>query len=492
MVKRAASLFSIDVISPEAGRRPAHMRVLERIQTAISSGALPRNARLPSSRTLARDLGLSRNTVDEALSRLVAEGFVVRHRGIGSFVNSSLPESRKPALPRTFQRRRAKVRLSNRAKTLMNYPGHYKPVESIPFMPSLPPTEFFPRKTWQRLLNREVRRPGAEYWQYGASNGLPALREAIAAHANAMRATRASADQVVVTTSTQQAVELAAKVLADPGESAWVETPGYQPVLHCLRGAGLNVVLVPVDKQGLSVEAGLSLQPHARLAYVTPAHQYPLGYEMSTARRNALLEWARAEGAHIVEDDYDGDYRYEGRPIASLQGMEPERVIYIGSFNKLLFPGLRIAYAIVPEPLVGPFVDAKHAADGHTALLPQGVLAAFVSEGHLGQHLRSTRMSYNERRVIFLKEAQLLHGEMTFGPALAGLHVTATFRDAAVDDRAVAEDCARRGVVVGALSRFGDPKLRGLVFGFAVASSDASRAGVAIVKEAILARTKAC
>jgi GntR family transcriptional regulator/MocR family aminotransferase len=490
MVKRAASLFSIDVIGPEADRRPAHRRVLERIQTAISSGALPVNARLPSSRTLARDLGLSRNTVDEALSRLVAEGFVVRHRGIGSFVSSSPPEPRSS--PRTFatQRPRPKVRLANRAKTLMNYPGHYKPIEPIPFTPSLPPTEFFPRKTWQRLLNREARRPGADYWHYGASNGLPALREAIAAHANAMRATQASADQVVVTTSTQQAVDLAAKVLADPGESAWVETPGYQPVQHCLRGAGLNVVLVPVDKQGLSVEAGLNLQPHARLAYVTPAHQYPLGYEMSPARRTALLEWSRGEGAYIVEDDYDGDYRYEGRPIASLQGMEPERVIYIGSFNKILFPGLRIAYAIVPEQLVGPFVDAKHAADGHTALLPQGVLAAFIGEGHLGQHLRATRTSYDERRLIFLKEAQGLHNVMKFGPALAGMHVTATFRELNLDDRAVADACARRGIVVGALSRFGDVNLRGLVFGFAVASPGASRAGLVIVKEAILAQTK--
>jgi GntR family transcriptional regulator/MocR family aminotransferase len=487
MVKRAASLFSMDVISPDADRRPAHMRVLGRIQTAISSGALPLNARLPSSRTLARDLGLSRNTGDEALSRLVADGFVVRHRGIGSFVSSSLPEARSSPPTLDTHLRRSKVWLSNRAKTLMNYPGHYRPIEPIPFTPSLPPTELFPRKTWQRLLHREARRPGTDYWHYGASNGLPALREAIAAHANAMRATRASADQVVVTTSTQQAVELAAKVLADPGESAWIETPGYQPVLHCLRGAGLNVVLVPVDKQGLRVEVGLNLQPHARLAYVTPAHQYPLGYEMSLARRNSLLDWSRGEGAHIVEDDYDGDYRYEGRPIASLQGMDPERVIYIGSFNKILFPGLRIAYAIVPEPLVGPFVDAKHAADGHTALLAQGVLAAFISEGHLGQHLRATRMAYDERRLIFLKEAQVLHGVMKFGPATAGMHVTATFRDANIDDRAVAQACARRGVVVGALSRFGEANLRGLVFGFAVATADTSRAGLVIAKEAVLA-----
>jgi GntR family transcriptional regulator / MocR family aminotransferase len=489
MVKRAATLFSIDVISPHADRRPAHMRVLERLQTAISSGALPLNARLPSSRTLARDLGLSRNTVDEALSRLVADGFVVRRRGIGSFVSSHPPGHRKPPSPRILdeQRRRSPVRLSNRARTLTNYPGHYRPIEPVPFTPSMPPTEYFPRKTWQRLLSREIRRSGADYWHYGASNGLPALREAIAAHANAMRATRASADQVVVTTSTQQAVELAAKVLADPGESAWVETPGYQPVLHCLRGAGLNVVPVPVDEQGLNVEAGINLQTHARLAYVTPAHQYPLGYEMSPARRNALLDWSRAEDAYIVEDDYDGDYRYEGRPIASLQGIEPERVIYVGSFNKILFPGLRIAYAIVPEALVGPFVDAKHAADGHTALLSQGVLAAFIREGHLGQHLRVTRAVYDERRLIFLKEAQALTDVLQFGPAAAGMHVTAISKNPNVDDRAVAEECARRGVIVGALSRFGDAHLHGLVFGFAVASADAARAGVALVKEAIFA-----
>jgi GntR family transcriptional regulator/MocR family aminotransferase len=428
--------------------------------------------------------------VDEALGRLVAEGLVVRHRGIGSFVSGKLPRRRNSQRAFAAQRRPIKVRLSNRAKMLMNYPGHYRPIDPIPFTPSLPPTEFFPRKIWQRLTNREVRRPGADYWHYGASNGLPALREAIAAHANAMRATRASAGQVVVTTSTQQAVELAAKVLADPGESAWIETPGYQPVLHCLRGAGLHVVPVPVDQQGLSVEAGLNMQPHARLAYVTPAHQYPLGYEMSLERRNALLEWSRGEGAYILEDDYDGDYRYEGRPIASLQGMEPDRVIYIGSFNKILFPGLRIAYAIVPESLVAPFVDAKHAADGHTALLSQGVLAAFIGEGHLGQHLRATRVSYDEHRLIFLEEAKLLHRVMKFGPALAGMHVTATFRDPSIHDRAVAEACAGRGIAVSALSRFGDANLRGLVFGFAGASREAARAGLVIVNEAILAQTK--
>ncbi|MGH8140574.1 MAG: PLP-dependent aminotransferase family protein [Steroidobacteraceae bacterium] len=487
MAKRTASFFSIDVISPDTHQRPAHVRILERIRAAILSGALPLNARLPSSRTLARDFGLARNTVDEALGQLVAEGFIVRHRGVGSFVSSHLPEHRRPrSLPAAQRARsRSNPRVSNRAKTLMSYPGHFKPIDAIAFTPSLPPTEFFPRRIWHRLLNREARRPGADYWHFGASNGLPALREAIAVHANAMRATQASADQVVVTTSTQQAVELAAKVLADPDDFAWVETPGYQPVLHCLRAAGLNVVPVPVDEQGLDVKAGLSLQPHARLAYVTPAHQYPLGYEMSQARRNALFDWATREDAYIVEDDYDGDYRYEGRPIASLQGIARERVVYVGSFNKILFSGLRIAYAIVPEQLVAPFVDAKHAADGHTALLQQGVLAAFISEGHLAEHLRATRAFYNERRLGFLKEAQTLESLLEWGPAVAGMHMTGIFKDANLDDRAVAAACANRGIAVEPLAKFGAANLRGLVFGFAGASREAARTGLAIVKEVI-------
>jgi len=487
MVKKATSLFSVDVIKPDLTGRPAHMRIGERIRAAISSGALALNARVPSSRTLARDLGVARNTVDEALSQLVADGLIVRRRGAGSFVSDRPPRPAvPPAAPRIDAKRAsAGARISNRAKALHCYPGHYQPSRAIPFTPSLPPSEFFPRKAWKRLVSREVSRPGTDYWEYGASNGLPALREAIAGHATAMRGTRASADQVIVTTSTQQAVELSAKVLADPGDFCWVETPGYQPVQHVLRSAGLDVVQVPVDEQGLDVEAGRTLQAHARLAYVTPSHQYPMGYEMSLTRRHALLSWARAEDAYIVEDDYDGDYRYEGRPITSLQDMGGDRVIYVGSFNKILFPGLRVAYALVPEPLVGAFVDAKHAADGHTALLSQGVLAAFISEGHLAHHLRTTRDIYNERRLAFLEEAQGLRGLMEFGPATAGMHVTGLFKDARIVDRAVAAACAARGVVVDPLSKYGAIDRGGLVFGFAGASRDRTGECLEIVRRAI-------
>jgi GntR family transcriptional regulator/MocR family aminotransferase len=487
MVKLATSLFSVDVIHPDMTGRPAHTRIGERIRTAIASGALAQNARLPSSRTLARDFGVARNTVDEALSQLVAEGLIVRRRGAGSFVSAHLPKTapRVATADKLAKRRISAPRVSKRATALQSYPGHYKPIRSIPFTPSLPPSEFFPRKVWKRLLSREAARPGSAYWEYGASNGLPELREAIAAHATAMRGTRASAEQVIVTTSTQQAVELAAKVLADPGQSCWVETPGYQPVQHVLRAAGLDVVQVPVDQQGLNVERGRDLNPRARFAYVTPSHQYPMGYEMSLTRRAALLKWAAAEEAHVLEDDYDGDYRYEGRPITSLQDMDRDRVVYLGSFNKILFPGLRIAYALVPETLVGGFVDAKHAADGHTALLSQGVLAAFIAEGHLAQHLRTTRAIYNERRLAFLEEARRLDELMTFEPAIAGMHVTGIFRDAGIDDRAVAAESLRRGVAVDPLSKYGQAEATGLVFGYAGASRDVTRECLKAVHRAV-------
>lgn len=493
MTKHAGSVFSVDVtgLDAEPGR-PAYARICDRIRAAIVSGALAPNARLPSSRTLAKDLGVARNTVDWALGQLVADGYIVRRRGAGSFVAARLPERDAPPLasrhtapskPGETQRR-----LSRRALELQSYPGHYRSAAAIPFTPSLPPMDPFPRTVWNRLLVREAGKPGNDYWAYGASNGLPALREAIAAHASAMRATRCSPDQVIVVTSTQQAVELAGKALADPGDRAWVEMPGYQPVQHCLRAAGLQIVHVPVDAQGLDVEAGRTLAPEARLAYVTPSHQYPMGVEMSLERRKALLDWAHQEDAYIIEDDYDGDYRYEGRPIASLQGMDGNgRVIYVGSFNKILFPGLRIAYAIVPVPLVAAFVDAKHVADGHTALLAQGVLAAFIQEGHLARHLRKTRAIYDERRLGFLEEAKVLADMLDFGPATAGMHVAGLFKDRAlgIDDRAVAAECARAGVEVHPLSKYGATDRSGLVFGFAGASRAAARSGLEIVRRAI-------
>src|SRR5262245_11101369 len=229
MAKHAGSVFSVDVTGLESSLgQPAYVRICDRLRTAITSGALAPNSRLPSSRTLAKDLGVARNTVDWALGQLVADGYIVRRRGAGSFVAPRLPERDAP--PRKAKRvGSAKIptprRLSQRAQALQGYPGHYEPERVIPFTPSLPPIDLFPRKVWNRLLSREASGPGNDLWEYGATNGLPALRAAIAAHASAMRATLCSPDQVIVVTSTQQAVEIAGKVIADPGDRAWVEVP---------------------------------------------------------------------------------------------------------------------------------------------------------------------------------------------------------------------------------------------------------------------------
>jgi GntR family transcriptional regulator/MocR family aminotransferase len=485
MVRHATSLFSVDVIDPRAAGQPAYARVEARIRAAIASGALPINARLPSSRTLAKDFGVARNTVEEALAQLVADGLVVRQRGVGSFVCASPPADPPPR--RVAEGQATAPRLSNRARALAAYPGHPSASDATPFTPSLPPADLFPRRIWLQLMRREAAQPGAAYWNYGASSGLPALRQAIAAHAAAMRGAHAAADQVIVTTSAQQAADLAAKVLADPGDGAWVERPGYQPAEYVLRSAGLTIAAAPVDQEGLDVEAAIRLQPRARLVYVTPSHQYPLGHEMSLVRRQALIDWARATDAYIIEDDYDGDYRYEGRPIAALQAMAPDRVIYVGSFNKILFPGLRLAYALVPPALAGAFADAKHAADGHTALLAQGVLAAFIGEGHLARHLRATHAIYNARRLAFLEAARILEPDLALGPARAGMHVTGVFRDPAIDDRAVAAACARGGIVVSPLSKHGGAGRGGLVFGFASAPTERIGAGLEVVRRSILA-----
>src|SRR4029078_8933471 len=291
--------------------------------------ALSTSARRVSSHHVAKDFSVARSTVDGALGQLVADGYIVRRRGAGTFVVPQLPERDAPPLapPRAARSkpRAVPLRLSERAEALRSYPGSYQAETIAPFKPSLPPGDLFPRKVWNRLLSREAGRAGNEYWGYGASNGLPALREAIAEHAAAMRATRCSPDQVMVVTSTQQAVELAGKVIADPGDRAWAEMPGYQPVQHCLRAAGLRIVHVPVDDQGLDVSAGPLNKPHTRVPCSPPAHQYPLGYEMSLERRKALLAWAVEQEAFVLEDDYDGDYRYEGSPIALLQGMDANR-----------------------------------------------------------------------------------------------------------------------------------------------------------------------
>ncbi len=488
MSRHPASIQFLDPDGlPVAPNRPLNLRVEELIRRAILAGSLTAGARLPSSRLLARDLDVSRHTVEHAFDQLVAEGFLVRRRGSGTYVAGDVPTRTQPR-SRRRERQTPNVApvLSRRGAFLAGYPGRTTPMIGTAFTPSIPALELFPRAVWARLLARATSRPGMDCLAYGASNGLPELRRAIAAHVAGSRAVTCEGDQVIVTASTQQGVDLVSRVLLDPGDPVWVEDPSYPPVIHLLRAAGAVVHPVPVDADGLDVARALAAMPNARLAYVTPSHQYPAGGLMSLPRRLALLRWAERTRGWIVEDDYDGDLRYSGRPLASLQALDPAgRVIYIGTFNKMLFPALRLAYLVAPPSLVEPFLAAKHLMDGHAPGHTQAALAEFIEDGHLATHLRRLLPEYDERRQALLGALSAQLPELEPGPSAAGLHLSAYLRRN-LDDRAIAAACARAGVDLDPLSRFyqGTPR-RGFVLGFACSRPARTRTAMGIVAKAV-------
>ena len=458
---------------------PLHLQIYRRIRGAILSGALPAGARLPSTRTLAIDLGVSRTTAEEAFAQLEAEGFLVRRVGDGTYV--SLPEApAKPArrAPRAVVGRRE---LSTRGRVLAGHPILPEPQTIRAFEAGLPALEAFPVETWNRLLARRLRRSGRDLLGYGQPAGYAPLREAVATYLGTSRGVVCTPAQVVILTSSQQALDLAARLLLDPGDDAWMEEPGYPGARAGLEAAGARIVPVPVDSAGLDVARGEALAPGARLVYVTPSCQYPLGVTASLERRLALLAWAERAGAWIVEDDYNSEFRYTGRPLAAIQGLDAAgRVLYVGTFTKSLFPSLRLAYLVAPEDLVDAFVRARMLQDGHTPTLPQAVLADFVTEGHFGAHIRRMRSLYQSRRDALLDEAaRALPRHVTLGPAEAGFHVTAHLPEG-TDDRAVQRRAADQGIDVQPLTRYyaGAEPRPGLVLGYVGLSPEAIRAGV--------------
>jgi GntR family transcriptional regulator / MocR family aminotransferase len=486
MSARAAGILlqalADDVSDGEA--LPRYVRLQARLRRAILDGALKPGTRLPSSRALARDLNLARNTVEAALAALEADGFVERRRGSGSYVADplpahALPPSLAPAQPSTAPR------TAVRGRTIAAIPGQTAPAGGGAFTPSLPAMDLFPRALWAKLLARAARGAGAELWGYAGSAGLKLLREAIAAHVAATRGARVDPGRVIVTTSSQQALAIAAKVLLDPGDEAWMEEPGWRIPRMLLAAEGARVVPVPVDAEGLDIAAGIAAAPRARLAYVTPAHQFPTGYELSPARRRALLQWAEDADAVIVEDDYDGDFRYVGRPLASLQASGDARTIYVGTFNKMLFPSLRLAFAIVPDALVDAMVAAKHLFDGHTTTITQAALAHFILDGHLRAHLAAMRAAYDERRLALLEAVAPYDELLELGPSNAGTQLAAWCRQP-IDDLLAHHAAAQAGVDLQPLSpSFAGPARPGFLLGFAAASPSRIRAAASILPRAI-------
>jgi GntR family transcriptional regulator / MocR family aminotransferase len=456
---------------------PLYRQLYEGLREAILSGRLRPGTRLPSTRVLAGDLQASRNTVLTAFGQLLAEGYVEGRVGAGTTVARTLPETLLRAGPEAARigRPGRRPRLSRRGALLVGTRAALGrgAIAAHPFRPGLPGLDAFPFDLWTRLVARRWRRAPRQLLDYGDPAGYGPLREAIAGYLGEARAVRCDASQVIVVTGAQQAVDLAARVLLDPGDTAWVEDPGYQGAWGALVAAGIRLAPVAVDGEGLDVRRGARRAPSARLVYVTPSHQYPLGLTMSLKRRLALLEWANASGAWILEDDYDSEYRYAGRPLAALQGLDPAgRVIYAGTFSKVLFPALRLGYLVVPPGLVDAFVAARALTDRHSPSVTQAALADFLDGGHFARHVRQTRALYAERQAALVDAARrLLGGRLEVAPAEAGMHLTG-WLPAGMDDRQAARAAIAHDVDAPPLSSYrirpGRPGERGgLVLGYA-------------------------
>src|SRR5579884_3154326 len=395
-------LIHVGIIIDGSSPVPFHRQLYDHLRASILSGQLQAGTRLPSTRALAQDLGISRNTVTTAYDQLLAEGYIESRVGHGTTVVPLLPEhlinvapthaaplSATPAHPQLSQRGQliASASFMPASRSLLT--------TTPPFRSGVPALDAFPFALWSQLIQRHARNSFSAWGHYQQSYGYQPLREAIAAHIGVTRGVRCIAAQVLIVSGSQQAIDLAARMLLDPGDQAWIEDPGYPGTRNALLAAGATLIPVPIDTEGISVSQGRVLAPQARLVATTPSHQFPLGVTMSLPRRLELLEWARQANAWILEDDYDSEYRFTGRPLSTLQGLDgAQRVLYIGTFSKVLFPSLRLGFLVVPSDLVDAFANMLHTTTYHHSVLEQMALADFISEGHFARHLRTMRTLY--------------------------------------------------------------------------------------------------
>ena len=428
---------------------PIHRQISEGVRRAILEGLLRPGQRVPSTRALAAGLGVSRLPVLAAYDQLLHERYLEGRVGAGTFVSAAIPDDllRSPGPPAPADRPISTRRVPRPPPSARDEGG------LGPFRMSLPALDRFPHAVWSRLVSRHAHALTHAQMAYGDPAGLVPLRVAIAEHLRAARAVRCEAEQVLIVSGSQAALRLATAVLLSRGDRVAMEEPGYPGGRAALGAGGAELVSVPVDEEGMSVASLRSRGGRVRAAYVTPSHQYPLGTSMTAARRLALLDWAFREGGWVLEDDYDSEYRYVSRPLGALQGMDAhDRVIYIGTFSKVLFPAVRVGYLVVPPSLWQRFVDAREAFDLFSPTLYQLALAEFLRDGHFARHLRRMRGVYLGRRDALLTGLARHCGDrLILHNADAGLHV-AVLLPAGIDDRDVVRHMAERGLTATALS----------------------------------------
>ena len=477
---------------------PTYRQLHRLLRGAILEGRLPAHTRLPSTRLLATELGIARNTVIEVYAQLALEGCVSSVQGSGTVVSDVSGERMLDVAPATAQPGAntpdaTLALLSPRGQDLLRLAGVSNRQWGA-FMPGVPDVTAFPARTWTRLHNRYWRKPQPEHLSYAPGGGLPALKEALAAHLRTARSVNCEPDQIVITTGSHQSIDLTLRLLASPGDHVWLEDPCYWGLRSTLASLDAHMVPVPVDDEGMAWQHLPGL-PNPRLILVSPSHQYPLGTVMSLPRRQALLAQARAHDAWIIEDDYDSEFRYGNRPLPSLQGLDDSgRVIYVGSFSKMLFPGLRVGYLVVPRSLSSAFATGSAALYREGQSWLQAVLADFIREGHLTSHIRRMRGLYSQRRQCLLEAIDRHFG--TRFPVLgdnAGLHLVLRLPDH-IDDVQLAEQSLAAGVAVRPLSRYhadAQQAPKGLLLGYACVAPEAIGPAFDVLAGVISASTPA-
>ena len=485
------------MLDDENSAAPLYRQIYEAIRRAILCGEFNRGMRLPATRLLAKQLGVARMTVVNAYEQLLAEGYLEGKTGAGTYVAATLPEEmlrvdkdkllrRKESVPPRNQilSRRGKWLASTSVKTLRAQADsdHYA------FQNGLPALDEFPFRMWSQLASRRLRNPPRELLGYGDPAGYLPLRAGLAAHLKSARGVRCDADQVIIVAGSQQALDLTARILLDPDDVAWVEDPCYPGARNALLSAGAKVVPVPVDEEGFDLANAVRQSKQARLVYVTPSHQFPLGVTMSLSRRLKLLEWARHSGAFIIEDDYNSEYRYAGHPLASLQGLDRDgRVIYVGTFSKTIFPSLRLGCIVVPKDLTDAFITARALVDRHSPSLDQAILADFINEGHFARHIRRMRSLFAERQQVLVEAVQRdLQGLLEVAPAGAGMHLVG-WLPGKISDKAASAKAARYGVEAAPLSAYSTNPLPrgGLVLGYTAVNASQIKDGVRRLAKAL-------
>jgi GntR family transcriptional regulator / MocR family aminotransferase len=470
---------------------PLHRQLYEALRALMLEVRIVPNSRLPASRALAVSLGISRNTVLEAFEQLTAEGYLESRVGAGSFVAGSLPafsriKPQAQALEIPISKRGVRLQETRVTPAVRSASGIQRAFDG-----GTPAFDEFPFALWAKLEAQVSRAFPESLFGYGDPMGFLPLRQALVEYLGASRGVRCTAENILITTGSQQGLDLASRVLTDPGDEVWLENPSYMGARGALIAAGARLIPVPVDVHGLIVSLGIRLAPKARMAFVTPSHQSPLSVTMSVSRRLELLSWAQQNQAWVLEDDYDSEYRFVGRPLESLHALDSQGcVIYLGTFSKVLMPGLRIGYVVAPPQVIHAFTRARALQDRQPAGAIQAVLSKFLTEGHFVRHIHKMRKLYAQRQETLLELAtRELTGLLELQPSATGLQLVAFLPDG-VSDQAVSARALKLGVSATPLSSYYlEHPRHGFILGFAHLNQTQMHQGIKALKQALLEKS---